>query len=349
MDPDIEPATRLADETATAEVAKSNPAPGEWTRQLCPGCNKSCKYYCAVCYLPIGAPLTVEVPRIRLPLQVDILFQDKQKKSTAPHGKVVAPDDIAIIPYPFPEESRPQYDAKEAVVVYPSIDAYVIDELEDLDSLKTLIFIDTPWQKAPTVLNDPALSHLRCVKLARPPLESKYWRYHSSGKGCISTIEAVHLLLVEYVAAKAQRAVASMTTVAPATPSCLDPLLFFFHLVHDHIMHTHKTDPKRQIDRAPMSEAEKERQRLMRSQKEAGRKRKLENKLAFKAQIAAEVEAGAADAWPKKKCFNCGARTHQARECLDVCRYCKVEVHFNGDCPMKGQRPARATKVTKAI
>ncbi|RHY20012.1 hypothetical protein DYB25_001865 [Aphanomyces astaci] len=192
MEPTIEPDVAAPATTANAALTE------EWKREECPGCKKSSKYYCVNCYVPIGAPSTVQVPRVRLPLRVDILFQDKIKKSTAPHGKVVAPDDISIIPYPFPSQNPPQYDVKEAVVVYPSINAVVIDELEDLDSVKTLIFIDCPWQKAPSILHDPALSHLRCVKLARPPLESKYWRYHSSGKGCISTIEGTLVPLYSY-------------------------------------------------------------------------------------------------------------------------------------------------------
>ncbi|CAK4086538.1 unnamed protein product [Aphanomyces euteiches] len=308
-----------------------------WTRAACPGCSKSCMYYCATCFLAVGAPADVQVPHIRLPLKVDIVFQDKIKKSTAPIGKTVAPEDIQIIPFPFMEEQAPTYDAKKAVVVYPSHDAAIISELEDLDELETLIFIDTPWQKAPSILNDPKISHLRCVKLANPPLESKFWRYHSSGKGCISTIEAVQLMLDEYLAAK------------PSSKNDVDvsQLLFFFQLVHDHIIHTH-TRPDRQLDRAPMSEAEKERQRLLRSQKEKGKKRKLENKLAFKKKLAADLESGVIDGWPAKKCFNCEARTHEARECPELCRYCKVEVHFNGTCPKKGQRQ-NTVKITKAL
>ncbi|KAF0718534.1 Aste57867_1636 [Aphanomyces stellatus] len=279
-------------EATPAALADLSAALTEWTRVECPGCKKSCKYYCAKCFLPLGAPANVNVPHIRLPLKIDIVFQDKLKKSTAPHGKVVAPEDIQIVPYPFPESTPPHYDVKKAVVVYPSNDAAVINELEDLESLETLIFIDCPWQKAPSILNDPVLSHLRCVKLANPPLESKFWRYHSSGKGCISTIEAVHLLLDEYVVARPSAAHASTD---------ISQLLFFFQIVHDTIKHTHETDPNRQVERAPMSEAEKERQRLMRSQKENGKKRKLENKLAFKQKLAADVEAGVLDGWPKKK------------------------------------------------
>ncbi|RHY84927.1 hypothetical protein DYB26_006501 [Aphanomyces astaci] len=290
MEPTIEPDVAAPATTANAALTE------EWKREECPGCKKSSKYYCVNCYVPIGAPSTVLVPRVRLPLRVDILFQDKIKKSTAPHGKVVAPDDISIIPYPFPSQNPPQYDVKEAVVVYPSINAVVIDELEDLDT--------------------------------------------------------VHLMLAEYSTAK-QRLITTLpppATESTASPTeTTAPLLFFFHLLHDHIMNTHVTDPNRQVHRAPMSEEEKERRRLLRCQKESGKKRKMEHKQSVKDRLAAEIEAGVVDKWPKK-CFNCNARTHEARECPVVCRHCKVQVHFNGDCPMKGQRgPAREPKITKAL
>ncbi|RHY00299.1 hypothetical protein DYB34_004665 [Aphanomyces astaci] len=331
MEPTIEPDVAAPATTANAALTE------EWKREECPGCKKSSKYYCVNCYVPIGAPSTVQVPRVRLPLRVDILFQDKIKKSTAPHGKVVAPDDISIIPYPFPSQNPPEYDVKEAVVVYPSINAVVIDELEDPDSVKTLIFIDCPWQKAPSILHDPALSHLRCPRYHQPRVFDPL---------------AVHLMLAEYSTAK-QRSITTLpppATESTASPTeTTAPLLFFFHLLHDHIMNTHVTDPNRQVHRAPMSEEEKERRRLLRCQKESGKKRKMEHKQSVKDRLAAEIEAGVVDKWPKK-CFNCNARTHEARECPVVCRHCKVQVHFNGDCPMKGQRgPAREPKITKAL
>ncbi|OQR85352.1 hypothetical protein ACHHYP_11913 [Achlya hypogyna] len=327
-----------------AEAAGASAAISGWSRAVCPNCKKSNKFYCATCFVPIGAPNGVAVPRIRLPVKVDILFHDKIKKSTAPQGKVVAPDDIEIIQFPYAEGKAPAYDAAKAVVVYPSNDALVLDDLEDIDQIETLIFIDCPWQKGPTILNHPSVAHLRAVKLAKPPLHSKFWRYHSSGEGCISTIEAVYLMLEEYLTALQKRNL---------TPSMTDPvggLLYFFNIVHDVILETHKTDPNRQLERAPMSEAAKELQRLRHSQKEAGRKRKLENREAHKKKLADDIRNGVLPRWPTKKCYNCESRDHEAKACPEVCRYCKVEVHFNATCPLKGTRTGEAhAKFTKAL
>ncbi|KDO34297.1 hypothetical protein SPRG_19115 [Saprolegnia parasitica CBS 223.65] len=315
-----------------------------WTREVCPTCKKSSKFYCATCFLSLGAPSDVHVPRIKLPVTIDVIFHDKIKKSTAPQGKVVAPEDIHIIPFPYKDGASPVYDPAKAVVVYPSNDAFVLDELEDLDQLETLIFIDCPWQKGPAILNDKSLSHLRTVKLAKPPLHSKFWRYHSSGDGCVSTIEAVYLMLEEYTAAMHARNLALTST------DDVSEILYYFNLVHDTILETHKSDPNRQLDRAPMSEAEKERQRLLRSQKEQGQKRKRENREAHKRKVAEDVAAGVLPTWPAKKCYNCDTRGHEAKACPEVCRYCKVEVHFHATCPMKGVRPAEsAVKYTKAL
>lgn len=169
-----------------------------WTRVPCPSCERSYKFYCPVCCLTIGKPQDVAVPSLTLPLQVHIWFQDKVKKSTAPHAKILAPHNVEIIQYPLEttqadgEPAAPlMYTREDTVVVYPSYESETLADLtaEDLQKLKTLVFIDCPWQKAPAILQDPALANVRCVKLAKPPLESNFWRYHTAGKGCVSTIE----------------------------------------------------------------------------------------------------------------------------------------------------------------
>lgn len=160
-----------------------------WTRAPCPSCARSYKFYCPVCCVAVGQSAGTAAPTLALPLQVHIWFQDKVKKSTAPHAKTLAPRDVEILKIPLAQ--APAYTRADTVVVYPSSEAETLADLtcDDLRALKTLVFIDTPWQKAPVILQDPALEGLRCVKLAKPPLESNFWRYHKAGKGCVSTIE----------------------------------------------------------------------------------------------------------------------------------------------------------------
>lgn len=171
-----------------------------WTRGPCPSCKRSYKFYCPVCCIAIGKPDDVDVPALTLPLQVHIWFQDKVKKSTAPHAKVVAPQDVEILQYPLVKDAdgaaSVTYTREDTVVVYPSSESETLADLskDDLQKLQRLVFIDCPWQKAPVILQDPALANVRCVKLAKPPLESKFWRYHKAGKGCVSTIEGAYVL-----------------------------------------------------------------------------------------------------------------------------------------------------------
>jgi hypothetical protein len=165
-----------------------------WKRQPCPKCKRSYQFYCPVCYVPVGTPEDVAVPELALPVQVHVWFHDKAKKSTAPHAKVLARGDVEIIPLPVNAEVNPQpatYTRENTVVVYPTPDADTMTDLprEALEGIRNMVFIDSPWQKAPAILQDPALAGLRCVKLAKPPLESSFWRYHQAGAGCVSTIE----------------------------------------------------------------------------------------------------------------------------------------------------------------
>lgn len=179
--------------SAAAAEGSAAPAHGSWQRALCAGCKTSFKFYCPKCCLPLGVPEGTVVPKLTLPLQVHIWFQDKLKKSSAPHAKVLAPNDVEIIPWPLEAEKTPTYDRASTLVVYPSIESETLADFtpEDLQQVKTLVFIDCPWQKAPVILHDSALSQLRCVKLAKPPVESKFWRYHKAGAGCVSTIEGL--------------------------------------------------------------------------------------------------------------------------------------------------------------
>lgn len=168
-----------------------------WTRLPCPKCKRSYKFYCPVCCIPVGVPEGVAVPELALPVRVHVWFHDKAKKSTAPHAKVLARDDVEIIPFPINPEVSPQpatYTREDTVVVYPTPEADTIGDLpsETLQGIRNMVFIDSPWQKAPVILENPALAGLRCVKLANPPHESNFWRYHQAGAGCVSTIEGEH-------------------------------------------------------------------------------------------------------------------------------------------------------------
>ncbi|CAI5705382.1 unnamed protein product [Peronospora effusa] len=312
-----------------------------WQRLPCTSCHRSYKFYCPKCNIPLGVPKNVTVPSLKLPLRIDIWFQDKIKKSTAPHAKVLAPQDVEIIPYPLVNDSTNliKYTRNNAVVVYPSFEAETMDEISsnELRNLRTLIFIDCPWQKASVIIKDPTLANLRHVKLAHPPKESNFWRYHKAGAGCVSTIEAIQLMLEEYTAAAEK---AAITLPKGSETTQLSDLLFFFKLQFSRIVEhfENEADPEK---KPPMDADEKERRRVMYSQKEKGKKRRLENKLQAWETRSKAIQVGD-DQHPitmqnrrHRRCYNCKKDDHHSKDCVQPCRYCKKLGHFSANCSMK--------------
>ncbi|KAL7686573.1 putative Zinc finger, CCHC-type [Plasmopara halstedii] len=314
--------------------------PRAWLRIPCTSCHRSYKFYCPECNIALGVPKNVKVPTVRLPLQVHVWFQDKIKKSTAPHAKVLAPKDVHIIPYPPRDDANdlPVYTRESTLVVYPSFEAQTLEQFsaEKLRDICTFVFIDCPWQKAPVILNNPAIATLRHVKLARPPKESNFWRYHKAGAGCVSTIEAIQLMLEEYAVAAKN---AGIELTDRAENSHLSDLLFFFNLQFTHISE-HFEDDANSERKPPMDAAEKERRRMMCSQKEKGKRRKFENRLQTWNARSAAIQAGeqpplTAQSKRHRRCYNCKGDDHHSKDCPQPCRYCGQNGHFSANCSMK--------------
>ena len=233
----------------------------EWVRSRCPRCSKRASFYCVDCYEIVGAPKGCCVPMIDLPLRCSIVFFDKIRKSTAVHAKMLAPDHVDILQYP---DAIPRIDDPQRVAVaYPSDDSTTFEEwdLKDLAKLRRIILIDSPWKKSSMILNHEGLEGLRRVRLARPPEKSRFWRWHKAGHGALSTIEAIHYLLAEYV---------SKCPEENRTPSserhCIGgrsrvlfdskrtDLLFFFELMRKKIARFYATDEEYQDVPLPYDE-----------------------------------------------------------------------------------------------
>nr|CCA27733.1 conserved hypothetical protein [Albugo laibachii Nc14] len=292
-----------------------------WQRETCAICNTSCKFYCPTCCIPMNAPPNLTVPKIDLPLQVYIYFRDKVKKSTAPHAKVIAPRHSHIIPMTTTSEF-PAFDATKTLVVYPTNTAENLFQLNaaDLSKIENLVFIDSSWKKAPSVLQHSSLSNLRCVKLAHPPAQSKFWRYHEAGEGCISTIEAIEMMLQEYLLAISTANINLDTSISSSE---ISKLLFIFKQIYSTIASKHEHDI------LPMHEQSKENRRRHRSQKDIGKIRKAEYK-------ARKIERNSISTKSDmRKCYNCKEPTHGAKNCPHPCKYCKKIGHWNATCEMK--------------
>ncbi|XP_039494547.1 tRNA-uridine aminocarboxypropyltransferase 1 [Drosophila santomea] len=96
-------------------------------RHNCHLCNRSRKFFCYSCYVPVGE-LEELLPRLELPLQVDIIKHKKEidGKSSAVHAAVLAPQHVRI--HTFPD--IPDYREESGVVlIFPSATALAVPQL----------------------------------------------------------------------------------------------------------------------------------------------------------------------------------------------------------------------------
>ncbi|XP_071157246.1 tRNA-uridine aminocarboxypropyltransferase 1-like isoform X1 [Mytilus edulis] len=103
-------------------------------RSECPKCNKSRKYYCYTCYVPVDQ-LQGKLPYVQLPIKVDIIKHPSEVdgKSTAAHAKLLAPDDVTVYTYPC----IPDYPRDGSVVlVFPGDNSLTLEELANQKDVK---------------------------------------------------------------------------------------------------------------------------------------------------------------------------------------------------------------------
>nr|XP_016931149.2 tRNA-uridine aminocarboxypropyltransferase 1 [Drosophila suzukii] len=96
-------------------------------RHNCRLCNRSRKFFCYSCYIPVGE-LEEVLPRLELPLKIDIIKHKKEidGKSSAVHAAVLAPEHVRI--YTFPD--IPDYREEPGVVlIFPSATALTVPQL----------------------------------------------------------------------------------------------------------------------------------------------------------------------------------------------------------------------------
>ncbi|BES95599.1 DTW domain [Nesidiocoris tenuis] len=208
-------------------------------RTTCSKCGKSRKYFCYTCYIPV-AEIADDVPKIELPLSVDIIKHVKEidGKSTAVHAAVLSPNQVNVYTYPL----IPSYSKEDkAVLVFPGPRARSLDELisecsenqektSPVHGFKKVVFIDSTWNQCKGIYKDPRLAELPCVVLRKRI--TQFWRHQKgSPRWYLSTIEAVHQFFVEF----------HMAQTSTDYDGRYDNLLFFFrymyykiHTLYDH-------------------------------------------------------------------------------------------------------------------
>lgn len=231
---------------------------GRWHREACSRCRTSAMFYCPYCCIPLGVPEGIHVPRIRLPFgRCDVVFDDAPKKATSIHAKVLAPEQVRLVDLftgdahsnrtlsrqcggeaamkatdpegvadPLVTREIPEYEHSTTLVLFPDDESVTFQEVgfsTEEAAAFTLVIIDAPWRRAQTLRKHPRLSALRSVRLTHPP-PSRFWRYHSEGEGCVSTVEALAAFARE-VASSSRK---PPEVMASAEVPLDDPLLFFF-------------------------------------------------------------------------------------------------------------------------
>ncbi|XP_063224248.1 tRNA-uridine aminocarboxypropyltransferase 1 isoform X2 [Bacillus rossius redtenbacheri] len=174
-------------------------------RSLCSNCNKSRKYFCYSCYIPVTA-LQGLIPRVKLPVKIDIIKHAREidGKSTAAHVAVLAPDDVRVYTYP----SIPNFeDTEKVVLVYPGKCATSVKSLvehfrsqesgrDTNPPVSRAVFIDSTWNQSRGIYKDPRLRALPCVVLGSRV--SQFWRHQKgSPRWYLATVEAVHQFCAE--------------------------------------------------------------------------------------------------------------------------------------------------------
>jgi DTW domain len=130
--------------------------------------------------------------------------------------------------YDLQRDAWPQYDDDAAgdnsintYVLYPSKDSMAITDVPE--PVHKLIVLDCKWGYT-AVRRNPSIVHFRNVHLASPPAESQFWRWHTAGKGMLSTAEAVYYAAWE-VASTCTRSNQSNVTGQHSHPSDYPPRL----------------------------------------------------------------------------------------------------------------------------
>ena len=164
-------------------------------RVKCPLCDSFRKFFCYDCCVP----LVDNFPQITLPIKGLVLKCKKEprSKSSVVVLKVLAQDTSDIVDclgeddsiQPFPEGT---------LLVFPGKNSKTFSEFtdEELNSFKTMVFIDSTWHQTKSMMRNKNLMALPMVKLENHT--TAFWRYQDVSKNSLATIEAVYYAYVDF-------------------------------------------------------------------------------------------------------------------------------------------------------
>ncbi|RHZ90038.1 hypothetical protein Glove_9g68 [Diversispora epigaea] len=163
-------------------------------RDSCPICKKSVKFYCYICFVPVGCHIN-EIPKVKLPIKVDVIKHHRENdgKSTAVHAKIIASEDVEIYSYSqMPKIENPD----RVLLLFPSSDSQTLQNIPR-SSFDKLLIVDGTWRQASSMAKiDPELKNVRRVVIKSQ--KTLFWRYQNRDENHLATIEALYYFLKEY-------------------------------------------------------------------------------------------------------------------------------------------------------
>jgi DTW domain len=272
----------LVDEVRVEEYLKQTRPSRSWARRSqCCGTSRCfyCSDCCTICIPEESLPVPILEGRFRLPFDVDIVLDEKERRASSTGIQLVSmfnavesrrkqlcleKSEKSITLYDLEYRAFPEYTSEEegVYVLFPDKDSVPISSV----SPTKLVVLDMKWSRTRTK-DHPNLNALRKVHLSSPPAESRFWRWHNESPGMLSTIEAVFYASVE------------VTRDDPRwTMSERDDLIHMFWLfsLQRSVIHE-KSEAEQRAP--PFSEAGKSERRLLRFQTEKSRKRHLRKEI----------------------------------------------------------------------
>jgi DTW domain-containing protein YfiP len=155
-------------------------------KDTCPSCGGTVWLYCRSCLTAStpDAPVGISLPK-KL-----IIYKnpaEKRSKSTALHASILAPQDAILIESKL--ENVPDYDPERTLLLFPSKDAKVIQDIE-FDSYDQIMVIDGTWSQAKSMVARVSTVFQRHVKIVST--STMFWRYQRFDSSYLSTIEAIY-------------------------------------------------------------------------------------------------------------------------------------------------------------
>ena len=183
------------------------PPPDSWERVYC--CNSSRYLYCEICCRLLvpstDMPAAIKDGDIQLPFKVHILLDDRRASSTGVQVQSIyqamtqnsdeSENTVQLLDIDRGEV--PDYDKAQqpgTYLLFPGEDSVPLSTVlnnknDDNPPLTTLVLLDCKWGRSRLF---PLVENLPQVHLDHPPDSSFFWRWHNTGPGRVSTIEALY-------------------------------------------------------------------------------------------------------------------------------------------------------------